>query len=88
MVELQLRLAARHRVGREIRVLRHAQDDIAQLSRAASYLQRAGFPAPVVSRTNDEQKGRMSTNDRVRTIDEDFPLAAGEDKRDDFVDAR
>jgi hypothetical protein len=57
---------------------------------AAFYLQRAGFPAPVVSSgyrcwTNNEQKGRTSTNHMGKAIDLDFPLAAGEDKRDDQI---
>lgn len=57
---------------------------------AAFYFQRAGYPAPVVSSgyrcwTNNEQKGRTSTNHMGKAIDLDFPLAAGEDKRDDQI---
>jgi len=57
---------------------------------AAFYLQRAGFPAPLVASgyrcwTNNEQKGRTSTNHMGKAIDLDFPLAAGEDKRDDAI---
>jgi hypothetical protein len=57
---------------------------------AAFYLQRAGFPAPIVQSgyrcwTNNQQKGRTSTNHMGKAIDIDFPLAAGEDKRDDAI---
>ena len=60
------------------------------LRAAAFHLQRAGFPAPLVlcgyrCWTNNEQKGRTSTNHMGKAIDVDFPLAAGEDQRDDAV---
>ena len=59
--------------------------------RAASfYLQRAGFPAPIITSgyrcwVNNEQKGRTSTNLMGKAIDIDFPMAATEDKRDDML---
>lgn len=55
---------------------------------AAFYLERAGFPRPTINSgyrcsVNNEQKGRTSTNHMGKALDVDFPLAAGEDKRDD-----
>ena len=55
---------------------------------AAFYLERAGFPPPTINSgyrcaVNNEQKGRTSTNHMGKALDVDFPLAAGEDKRDD-----
>ena len=57
--------------------------------RAASfYLTRAGFPAPTINSgyrcwIQNEEKQRTSTNHMGKAIDLDFPMAPGEDKRDD-----
>jgi hypothetical protein len=59
--------------------------------RAASfYLQRAGFPAPVINSgyrcwVNNGQNDRTSTNHMGKAIDIDFPLAPTEDKRADMI---
>jgi hypothetical protein len=59
--------------------------------RAASfYLQRRGFPPPIITSGYrcwicNEQKGRTTTNHMGKAIDLDFPLAQGEDKRDDMI---
>jgi hypothetical protein len=57
---------------------------------AAFYLERAGFPPPTVTSgyrcwINNRDKGRTSTNHMGKAIDLDFPLAAGESKRDDVT---
>lgn len=57
---------------------------------ASFFLQRAGFPAPVITSGyrcwfNNEQKGRTSTNHMGKAIDIDFPLGANQDKRDDMI---
>ncbi len=59
--------------------------------RAASfYLQRGGFPAPVINSgyrcwVNNAQNDRTSTNHMGKAIDIDFPLAPTEDKRADMI---
>ena len=58
------------------------------LRAATFYLTRAQYPKLTVASGYrcwicNEQKGRSSTNHMGKALDFDFPLAAGEDKRDD-----
>lgn len=53
------------------------------------YLEREGFAASIITSgyrcwTDNERKGRKSTNHMGKAIDFDWPLKPGEDKRDDM----